>query len=120
MTTTVPASASPAATIPTRTAPGATASLVCGIISLAICLIPFAPLVLGIIAIVLAAKAKGRAEREPTVYLDGGMRVGGFVCGIIGTALSAIYTGWWLIFCVLLAQSVAAMNAAAHAAQSGQ
>ncbi len=77
-------------------APGAVASLVCGIISIVFCWVPIAGLVLGIIAIVSANKAKATAAQSPERYEAGGVRVGGFICGIIGTVFSGVYHIFWL------------------------
>ena len=89
-------------------APGAVASLVCGIISIVLCWVPIVGLVLGIIAIVAAGKAKGAAQANPEKFEMGGVRVGGFVCGIIGTVLSAIQTVSFLLGLALIAGGAAA------------
>ena len=90
-------------------APGAVASLVCGIISIVLCWVPIVGLVLGIIAIVAAGKAKGAAQANPEKFEMGGVRVGGFVCGIIGTVLSGIYSIWWVIAVAALSGAAASM-----------
>lgn len=62
---------------PTANAPGAVASLVCGILGLFIC-----GLVLGIIAITKAQEAKRAIASDPR-YSGGGMATAGMVLGII-------------------------------------
>ena len=59
-------------------APGAVASLVWGILGLFIC-----GLILGIVAISNANKAKGMIQREPSVYTGEGLATAGLVIGII-------------------------------------
>ena len=89
---------------PLLSAPGAVAALVCGILSIVVCWIPLVGLILGIVALVMASKAKAAAVREPDRFVPGGVRVGGFVCGIIGTVFSGFYLIWW-IFIVLFVVS---------------
>lgn len=81
---------------PRGQAPGAVASMVCGIVSLCVCGIPFAGLVLGIIAIVLGLKAKKMYTEQPRAYSPPGMATAGFVCGIIGVVLSVIFLCYWI------------------------
>ena len=78
-------------------APGAVSSLVCGIISVVLCWVPIAGLVLGIIAIISSRKAKAAVQSNPEAYEGGGMAVGGLVCGIVGTVSSALYNIFWVI-----------------------
>ena len=80
--------------------PGAIASMVCGIISIVLCWIPFVGLTCGIVAVVLASRAKRIVLADQEKYLPGGMRVAGLVCGIVGTVLSSI--GTILIMTLLL------------------
>lgn len=75
---------------PRINAPGATASLVCGIISLLFC-----GLVFGIIALVQANKAKRVIAENPT-YGGGGMATAGTVLGVIGLV------GWAILVMVRL------------------
>ena len=82
-------------------APGAVTSMVCGIISIAFACLPLVPLVLGIVALVMAKKAKETVQAEPEFYKEGGVRVAGFVCGIVGTVLGSIYTIYYL-FAVII------------------
>jgi hypothetical protein len=69
---------------PQQAAPGATASLVCGIIGLFIC-----GIVLGIIAIVKANEAKRAIAADPR-YTGGGMATAGLVLGIIDLVLHVL------------------------------
>ena len=84
--------------------PGAVGSLVCGILSIVLCWVPIAGLVLGIIAIVLASKGKKAVLASPGTYNEGGMRIAGFVCGIIGTVFSGLYTIYWVAFVAFVAE----------------
>ena len=77
--------------------PGAVGALVCGILAIVFCWFPLAGLGLGIIAIVLASRAKKAVAANPATYLPGGMGTAGFVLGIIGTVLSAIYLVVWIV-----------------------
>jgi len=101
----------PAAPASKTNAPGAVSSLVCGIISVVVCWVPIAGLVLGIIAILHHSKAKKNIQANPQSFEGGGMAVGGLVCGIVGTVTSALYT----IFYVIAMMSFgAAVNAIEH------
>jgi uncharacterized membrane protein len=77
--------------------PGAVGALVCGILAIVFCWFPFAGLPLGIIALVLAIKAKKAVSQNPGKFAPGGMRTAGFVLGIIGTVFSAIYLVVWIL-----------------------
>ena len=81
------------------TLPNAVAVLVLGIISIVTCWLYAVPgLVCGIIAISLHQKDKAIHQTNPQLYGDSfKMSNAGFICGIIGLGLSAIY----LIFVVL-------------------
>ncbi len=70
---------------PTENAPGAVAAMVCGIIGLV-----FFGLILGIVAIVKAKKAKEYIASDPR-YTGGGMATAGLVLGIIDLVIVAIY-----------------------------
>ncbi len=70
---------------PKENAPGAVASLVCGIIGIFIC-----GIVLGIIAIVNANKAKRTIGSDPR-YGGAGMAQAGLILGIIAIILNVIY-----------------------------
>ena len=73
--------------------PYSTAVLVLGILSIAGCILYGIPgLICGIIAIVLHKKDKDLYESNPAVYeLAFKNSKAGFICGIIGTILSAIF-----------------------------
>jgi len=75
-----------------KNAPGAVGALVCGIISLALFWVALGipSVVLGIVALILAGKAKKAALAAPGQYIQGGARTGGFVCGLIGLIIGAI------------------------------
>ncbi len=83
-------------------APGAIGSMVCGIISIVVWLLPVGGLVLGIIAIVLSGKARRAIRDEPKRYEGGGMATAGFVCGIIGTVLGTLYVLYWIVAIVAI------------------
>jgi len=74
---------------PQVTAPGATASLVCGIIGILFSCVCFIGLILGIVAIVKANEAR-RAIAEDPRYSGQGMATAGLVLGIISLALSGL------------------------------
>jgi hypothetical protein len=69
---------------PRQTAPGAVASLVCGLVGLLIC-----GVVLGIVAIVKANEAKRAIAADPR-YEGAGMATAGFVLGIVDLVVFAI------------------------------
>lgn len=79
-----------------QTAPGATASMVCGIIGI---VVPYAGLILAIIALVLGAKAKKALSQEPQKYGGGGQATTGIVLGVIVVAWQAI----WILLCAGMA-----------------
>jgi hypothetical protein len=82
--------------------PGAVAALVCGILSIVLCWFPIAGLVLGIVAILQAGKARQRAAADPATFEQGGVRVAGFVCGVVGTSLSGVYNLYWIVFALFI------------------
>ena len=86
--------------------PGAVAALVCGILSIVLCWFPIAGLVLGIVAILQAGKARQHASADPDAFEQGGVRVGGFVCGIVGTVLSGIYNVYWIVFALFVGVAI--------------
>jgi len=69
---------------PRTTAPGAVAALVCGLIGLVFC-----GVILGIIAIVNASKARSEIARNPR-YGGGGMATAGLVLGIVDCVLHGV------------------------------
>ena len=71
-----------------KTQTSAIVALVCGIVSIVACWIPYfnlVSLILGIVGIVFGVKGRKEAPAGKT-----GMATAGMVCSIIGTALSAI------------------------------
>ena len=69
--------------------PGATASLVLGILSIVL-IIPVVNLVLAFIGLQKAREAKQIAELNPGVYTNLGVAQAGFVCSIVGLALGVL------------------------------
>ena len=76
-----------------RPLPNATIVLVLGIISIVACCFYGLGIILGIVAIVLAAKDKKLFAAEPELYTASSLKNlnAGRVCGIIGLSLSALY-----------------------------
>lgn len=76
-----------------RPLPNATIVLVLGILSIVACCFYGLGIVLGIVAIVLAAKDKKLFAAEPDLYTASSLKNlnAGRVCGIIGLILSAVY-----------------------------
>ncbi|MCH4184235.1 MAG: DUF4190 domain-containing protein [Eggerthellaceae bacterium] len=72
-------------------------ALVCGILSIVFCIIPVINLVLAIVAVVLASKAKHEVRGSDAA-------TGGFVCGIIGILLAVILTIAEILLVVGIAQ----------------
>ena len=95
--------------------PGAMASMILGIVGLVFGCSPVG-LILGIIALVKAGKAKRLAQENPNLYQTdgGGMRVAGFVCGLIALILGALGT----IYLAIVIPAIIA-GAASAAASSG-
>ncbi|MBI5723780.1 MAG: DUF4190 domain-containing protein [Planctomycetes bacterium] len=77
------------------TAPGATASLVFGLLALFCC-----GALGGIIAIVLGAGANRKIAQNPALYDGGGAATTGIILGIIAIIINAI----WLIACLATGQ----------------
>ena len=89
---------------PAGNVPGAVASMVCGIIGTALSLpccgalsviTGIAGLALGIVALVLARKAKALLAANPDAYTGQGMATAGFVLGIVAISLACL--------CILIA-----------------
>lgn len=70
---------------PLQNAPGAVASMVCGIVGLIVC-----GIIMGIIALVLGTKAKGHISRAPGQYGGSGMATAGIVLGILDIVFAVI------------------------------
>lgn len=87
--------------------PNATASLVLGIISIVTCWLYGIPgIVCGIIAVVLHQKDKKLHMTNPAKY-DSSFKTSkaGFICGIVGLSLSALWLIWFVFFVVLFASA---------------
>lgn len=81
--------------------PHATAVLVLGIISIVGCLCyGLVGLICGIIALVLASKAKALYNQNPGMYLQSSYSnmKAGRICAIVGTSLSAVYMAILVIY----------------------
>ena len=78
--------------VPSQTAPGAVASVVCGIIGLV-----FAGMILGIVAIVCAATARRFLRRNPSVFVGRKKAWAGIVLGILDLTGGTIVFFWWLL-----------------------
>lgn len=79
--------------------PNATATLVLGILSIVLCIFyGIFGLILGIIAMGLHSSDKRLYEKNPAYYEQSFKNAkAGFICGIIGTSLSALF----IIFLIL-------------------
>lgn len=79
----------------TANPPGAVTALVLGIVAIVLAvtgiLSPVA-VILAIIALVFVGKARRAAEAAPEQFVQGGLRIGGFVCGLIGLILGLLYS----------------------------
>lgn len=92
--------------------PNATAILVLGIISIALCwCVGIVGLAAGIIALVMAGKAKALYESSPGTYTLSSYNnaKAGRVCAIIGTILSAIYVIYVIIYVIFLGAAFTAL-----------
>ena len=79
--------------------PNATATLVLGIISIALCWAAGIPgIICGIIAIVLYRKDKKLYDAAPSKYVEASFKnaKAGFICGIIGLSFSALYLIYYI------------------------
>lgn len=82
--------------LPKENAPGATAAMVCGIVGVFV-----VGLVLGIIAIALAAKAKRLIAAEPLRYGGRGMATTGLVLGIIDVCVWGLIIVPWIVIAIV-------------------
>lgn len=103
---------SPSPPSPTQTPPGALASLICGILSVACCGMPVVGLTLGIIAIVSAGRARSAVQAMPARYLPSGLATGGLTTGIIGTVLGTLVILFWTTLILAIMAVVGAIGAA--------
>jgi hypothetical protein len=84
-----------------QTLPNSTTVLVLGICSIVFgCF--FVGLVLGILGIVLSSKGRKMYKDNPELYEGYGALNAGFILSIIGTALSTLYTLYWIIWVLIL------------------
>lgn len=86
--------------------PNATAVLVLGILSI-ICSCFFVGLVLGIIGLVLGNKSKKLYKENPAIWDGYGQLNAGWIMSIIGLALGALYTIYWIIWVAILGAATA-------------
>lgn len=86
-----------------RSLPNATASLVLGILSIPTCFCyGLLGLILGIIAVVLGKKAKKVYAENPEMYTGIGNAKAGYITGIIGIILGALY----VVFIIFLITTI--------------
>jgi len=81
--------------------PNSVAVLVLGIVSIVMCFCyGIFGLASGIVALILAGKAKALYEEDPDLYTISSYNnmKAGRICAIIGTSLSAIYMIFWIIY----------------------
>lgn len=100
-----PMSQMPMGQAPTREVPGATASLVLGIISI-VFNAPIIGLILALIGFNYARSAKAICDAAPGMYNNAGVAQAGYVCCIIGLILGAISSlcgcGYFLLIVLAL------------------
>ena len=97
-----PTVADPYRSVPPREPPKAAdsravASMILGIVATVLCCLPAVGPVCGTIAIVLFAKFSGDYNRSRRQLEGRGMAIAGLVTGIIGCAIGALYTIYWLL-----------------------
>ena len=90
------------------TLPNATTVLVLGICSIVFSCF-FVGLILGIIGLVLSGKGRKMYKEAPALYEGYGQLNAGFIMSIIGTALGALYTVYWIIWVVILGTASASV-----------
>lgn len=92
--------------------PNSTAVLVLGIISIVGCFCyGIVGLILGIIALVLAGKAKKLYDQNPGMYSEASFKnmKAGKVCGIIGLCLSAAYVVFFIVYIAIIGTVISGM-----------
>ncbi len=85
--------------------PNATAVLVLGILSIAICwCYGLFGITMGIIALVLSGKSRALYNENPDLYTEGSFKnmKAGRVCAIIGTILSSLYLAIIIIYVMIV------------------
>ena len=89
-----------------REVPGATASLVLGILTLVVNL-PIAGLIMALIGLSKARAAKALCDANPGFFTNAGVAQAGMILCIIGTCLGAISTlcgcGYFIFFAFMIA-----------------
>ncbi len=89
----------------TKELPNATTILVLGIVSIVTCFCYGVPgLVVGIICLNMAKKAKAEYFMNPGVYTEASYKNmnGGRICGLVGTILSSLYVAFWIIYVLVI------------------
>jgi hypothetical protein len=95
-----------------QTLPNSTAVLVLGILSIALCwCYGLFALAMGIIALVLSAKAKTIYQENPDAYTQSSFKNlnAGRVCAIIGTVLSSLYMVIVIIYVLVVGVALSAL-----------
>jgi len=77
-------------------------SMVLGIVAAALCCLPAVGPVCGIIAIVLFVRFNRDFQASGRTLGGRGMAIAGLVTGIVGTAIGAIYSVYYLIVVIIL------------------
>ena len=88
--------------------PNATAVLVLGICSIVFSCF-FVGAILGIIGLVLGAKAKKVYNASPAIYEGYGQLNAGYIMSIIGTCLGGLYLIYWIIWVIILGTASASI-----------
>lgn len=92
--------------------PNSTGVLVLGILSIVFCwCYGVIGLTLGIIAVILAGKAKRLYEANPGMYTVGSLKNlnAGRICGIIGLCLSSLYVVFFIVYVLILGAALTTM-----------
>jgi len=92
--------------------PNSTAVLVLGIISIVGCFCyGIIGLILGIIALVLAGKAKKIYDQNPALFSEASFKnmKAGKICAIIGLCLSACYLIFFIVYIAIIGSVIAGM-----------
>jgi len=105
----------PYGTGPTTEAPGATAGLVLGILSIVLGF-PVVQLILAYIGFTKSKEAKRLCEANPGMYSNAGVATAGYICSIIGLVLGCLSL---LLCCGYVGVIVLAIGGAATGAAAG-
>ena len=90
--------------------PGAVASLVFGILSVIVGMVPVLGFLLGMLAITSSRRASASLMTLSDAYQPSGLHTAGLVTGIIGMVFSAFATLWALIVIGLIGAVIAAVS----------